>query len=277
MIIGGSLLGGGLLAAGVAVGGGGGGSSGAAAVANAVAVTVIGGPVIPENGLSVELFAADGVTKIGEIVLNSTGQATTQVGDYTGVVIAHVVDSDDGADYLDEATGANKDLNAELYAVGVITSLNSTLSLNLNVLTTVAYHKAVAASDNGALTGEIVDATNAAVAEVFGLTDLHNTTVITTNGDDGYDAGDGLSEGETYGAVLAALAGADDTNGGDTEVTIEHLVNGITVDGTNAQIDEATQTEIIKGGDKTHVNDDNETTVIVDTHPPVFTSAELLT
>jgi hypothetical protein len=189
MLWGGGLLGGGGL---LAAAGGGGGA--VAAVNNVVTGAIVGGPVMEGHGLSVQLYKADG-TLLGTATVDASGHYRYSVGAYTGVVIAVVVDSDDGDDYLDESTNAGKDLNAELFGMGALTA-PSTLQINLNVLTTVAYRKALEAAAGSPLDAAAVANANAAIAQAFGLPDLHSIVVVTTNGTTTYDSSDGLSAGE---------------------------------------------------------------------------------
>ncbi|RYY75214.1 MAG: hypothetical protein EOO24_45810, partial [Comamonadaceae bacterium] len=146
----GTLLAGGLGVVGLlaaAGSGGGGGDDAPAPVANRVIGTVVAGPATEGNGLSVIVYAADGTTRLGEGKVAADGTFSIDVGDYVGVVIARVVDASAGADYLDEATNAPKDLNAELFSMEVVREPNSTVVVNINVLTTLAYYKAVEAAD----------------------------------------------------------------------------------------------------------------------------------
>ena len=264
----GALLGLGLLAL---AGGGGGASAPVNGFANAVQVTVVGGPVLPTNGLKVDIFKANGEF-LTQATLDAKGQVTMQVGEYRGVIIAKVAqDADATPDYLDEATGAGKDLNVDLFGTGVIAGSNETLTLNLNLLSTLAYKKAIATAGVDPLAGQgsldaiTVTNTNAAVAKVFGLADLHSTTVITTNGTTTYNPADGLSAGETYGNILAALSGADKNNGGNTQITLDALVTGTTITGTTATLSESAQAEIIKGGQTAAATTGGGTPAIVDT------------
>ncbi|MCE9569181.1 MAG: hypothetical protein K8R10_04090, partial [Rhodocyclales bacterium] len=125
---------GGLALGGVAAAAGGGGSAVAAVVNNIISGIVVAGPVLGGNGLKVEIYAADGTTKLGESTLDATGKFTVNVGSYTGIVIARLVDANGGDDYLDEATGVPKDLNANLMATSVVSG--GTVTLNINPLTT---------------------------------------------------------------------------------------------------------------------------------------------
>jgi uncharacterized delta-60 repeat protein len=210
-----------------------------AAVISTITGTIIAGPVITDNGLSVILYKADGVTELGHATLDSTGRFTTQIKDYTGVVIAKVLDSNDGADYLDEATGSNKDLNANLYAVG-IAHAGKTLSLNVNPLTTIAYHK-IGADFSSAHISEVH--TDVALAFGLGAVDLTGTNVVPANSSDFHPTETGWTAGEKYGAILAALSGMDANNDGDSQATIDYLVNHLA---TN-KLDSTAQNFLIDG------------------------------
>ena len=240
--LGGLALGGAALAGG----GGGGGSAVAAVINNIITGTVVAGPVLGGNGLKVEIYAANGTTKLGESTLDASGKFTVDVGAYTGIVIARLVDANGGADYLDEATGVPKDLNANLMATSVVTG--GTFTLNINPLTTIAAQKAGLAADGS---GSLADATavanaNAAVAAAFGLADLTGTTVVATNGGS-YDAADGMSAGEKYGAILAALSGADFASSGDSQAIIDNLVAALDITGATGTLSAAGQSAIIAG------------------------------
>ncbi|SFQ18306.1 cadherin repeat domain-containing protein, partial [Pseudomonas borbori] len=261
---------------GLAAGGGGGGGGGAAAsVLNTVAGTIVGGPVVAGNDLRVEVYQADGVTKLGEAQINPDGSFSIAVGSYIGVVIARVVNSGPSADYLDEATQAGKDLNAELFAMEVVSQPNSTVTVNLNVISTLAYHKVQDAAAGGVPTATMVESLNQAIADLFGLPSLHDTAVVPTNGGS-FDSNDGLTSGEVYGAVLAALSGADAQNGGDSQQTINDLLAGLDVSSGTATLTESAQGFVVQGGEYTSTQTGQDLTgavaVVVDTYAPDFSS-----
>lgn len=216
---------------GLAAGGGGGGGSAAVpSVLNQVSVGFVGGPAIEGHGLSVQLFAADGVTALGQGALDASGRVLLSVGSYQGVVIVRITDASSGHDYNDEVVGP-KDLNAELWAMGEIVAANSIIYLNINVLTSIAYNKAdLMVAANQSYTTEIVNGVNGAVAQAVGLEDLHNTTIVPTNSPD-YDPTGTLSQGELYGRLLAYLSGIDSTNSGNTQTTIDAFVGANPSDG----------------------------------------------
>jgi len=236
---------GGLAVAGAGAGGGGGGAA-AAVVSHIISGTVVAGPVLGGNGLKVEIYAADGTTRLGESTLDATGKFTVDVGSYTGIVIARLVDANGGDDYLDEATGVPKDLNAQLMAVSVVSG--GSVTLNINPLTTIAAQKAGLAADGSGGLGDAIAVANAnaAIAAAFGLADLTGTTVVSTNGG-GYDSANGLSAGEKYGAILAALSGADSASGGDSQDIIDSLVAALTVTGAGGTLSAAGQSALIAG------------------------------
>ncbi len=236
----GLLVGGGLILA--ASGSSSSGNGNATPASNIVSGSIVGGPVVTGNGLTVNLYRADGTSLLGTGTLDPvTGQFSIDVGSYTGVVIAKVADAGVGADYIDEATGQAVDLAANLMAVGV--AAGGTVTLNINPLTTVAALKAganFAGASTGTPTTDAVNQTNTAVAQAFGLSDLTGTTVVTTVSDSGsangaYDPTNGLTNAEKYGAVLAALSGMDSNLGG-SQNTIDTLAANLTVAGSSGTL-----------------------------------------
>ncbi|TNI64271.1 hypothetical protein CF121_02030 [Aeromonas media] len=260
----------------LAAGSGGGGDGGSeASVVNKVAGTIVGGPVIAGNDLRVEVYQADGITLLGTAQVNPDGTFSIAVGNYLGVVIARVVNNGPSADYLDEATQAGKDLNADLFAMEVVSEPNSTVTVNLNVLSTLAYHKVQDATAGGVPAASTVDSINDAVADLFGLPSLHGTTVVPTNGGS-FDSNNGLSAGEIYGALLAALSGADTQNGGNSQQTIADLLAGLQVSNGKATLTESAQGIVVQGGEYTSAQTGQNLTdavaVVVDTYAPKFSS-----
>jgi hypothetical protein len=79
-------LGLGLLGLGGGGGGGGGGIVGA--INNIVNGSVVLGPVVAGHELTVNVYAADGVTLLGSGAVSANGTFSVDVGSYTGVVIA---------------------------------------------------------------------------------------------------------------------------------------------------------------------------------------------
>jgi hypothetical protein len=247
----GAVLGGGAALAGAAAGGGGaGGASTAATAISTVPVvvarttingTMVAGPVIPGHGLTVELFTADGVTLLGKEKLSDTGQFSIDVGQYTGVIIAKLRDGDSGPDFWDEATEKPVDLVAQLREIGVCSA--GTCQLNITPLTTLAALKTGALFEGAS--SSPIDATtvtriNAGVASAFGLTDLTGTAVVTTTDAVGTPSSaftpSGLSAGQKYGAVLAALSGIDLTRDGDMQASIDWLADRLSVTGSQGTL-----------------------------------------
>jgi hypothetical protein len=219
--------------------------------------SVVAGPVTSSNGLTVAVYEANGITLLGSTTLDSNGQFTIDVGRYTGVVIARVLDRDSGNDYLDEATGVPRDLNANLFSVGVVAANSSSVTLNINPLTTIAYQKM--ATNPSA---EQVASINTAVASTFGLTDLTNSEIIATNSGD-YNADDGLSNAEKYGAILAALSGADQNAGGNSQAVINALASELTISGNTGTLTPDALDTLIVGAQTVSANsNDSEVTAL---------------
>jgi len=256
--------------------GGPGGTGGGAPVSNTVVGTIVAGPVVAGNDLRVELFQADGITKLSEAVVNADGSFSIAVGSYMGVVIARVVNMGSNADYLDEATQQNKNLNASLSGIGVVTQPNSTVTLNINALTTLSYLKVNESAAGVAPSAAMVESINQAIAKLFGLPGLHDGAVVPINGG-AFDNGDGMSAGEAYGAILAALSGTDALNGGDSQKSIDDLFAGLSMVGGAAALTEAAQAQLVKGAEntagKTGQEIGNFVAVVVDTFAPRFDSA----
>ena len=244
---------------------------------NIVDGVVTAGPVIPGNGLTVNLYKADGTTLLGSGGLNVAGQFRIDVGSYTGAVIAKVVDTNTAADYMDEATGLDKDLNANLMAVSVVTG--GTITLNINPVTTIAAIKAgLTSGGSGSVTATSVAEANTAVAAAFGVENITTTVPVTTVSLSGttssaYFPGDGLSAGEKYGALLASLSGADKNNGGNTQTTINNLAAAISGTGATATLTTTGQIELVNGATTADANTTGNLTGIFDTRPLVSISA----
>ncbi|MBU2884598.1 cadherin repeat domain-containing protein, partial [Gilvimarinus agarilyticus] len=238
--------------------------------------TLVAGPVIEGNGLTVDVFAADGVTLLGTTTVDANGQFIIDVGDYTGAIIARVRDADDGADYLDEATNQPTDLTADLSAIGVVTEAGSRVSLNINPVTTLAAEFALNNSSDGSLTAESVNAANQAIAELFNLGNLHDVTPSATNNGT-FDGTDGFSPAEMYGLLLATFSGADQHNAGDSQATIHDILAAISTDDSgNLVLSEQGQSQLLAGADLVTLPSGDTTThnvaPMIDTYAPTFTS-----
>ena len=219
---------------------------------NIVAGSIIAGPVIANHDLTVSLYQGDGTTFIATGVVSSTGTFSIDVGSYTGAFIARVNNGGANGDYIDETTRLATNLTANLMAVGVANT--GTVTLNINVLTTVAATKAgadFAGASTSVVTIAAVTQNNAAVASAFGLADLISSAIVTTVDSTGqanaiYDP-TVLSAGEKYGAVLAALSGVDSTNGGNMQTGVDDLVAGLTVSGSTGKLSSTVSNDVIVG------------------------------
>ncbi|MCD2514266.1 cadherin domain-containing protein, partial [Comamonas endophytica] len=251
------------------------GGGGAAVVSNTVVGTIVAGPVVAGNDLHVEVFQADGITRLGESAVNADGSFSVAIGSYMGVVIARVVNKGANADYLDEATQTLKNLDAKLSGIEVVTEPNSTVAININAIATLSYLKIMESAGGSLPSAALVASVNQAIAELFSLPGLHGMAVVPTNGG-AFDAGNGMSAGEAYGAILAALSGADALNGGDSQKSIEELLAGLTVTGISAALTEMAQAQLVKGAEHTSGQTGQSlagfVAGVVDTYAPHFNS-----
>ena len=222
---------------GAAAGGGGGGGGGSvvAAVAQSVSGGLVMGPVIDGHGLSYAVYKAEDINADGSIKANAVALAsgplsaggTFQVTDidYVGAAVVRVTDNDSPEvtlDYMDEATGQAKDLTVdELNALTVLDG-SANQVVNINVFTQAAYELLL--DSQRELTDQNIQSANKQVTDAIGLTEdiVTGTTpvaVIDTNGD-------ANTEANTYGKLLAAASGVDES--GDTATTISQLKASIT-------------------------------------------------
>jgi hypothetical protein len=245
------LAGGAATVAAVASGGGSSVASGGI-TSSVISGVITAGPVVGANGLTVAFFKKDG-TALGTATVDGTGHFTkTLTGVGAGeVVIAKVVnDADTNADYIDETTHQGVDLTAQLLGVGVV-GAGSTLTLNINPLTTVAARKAGLLADGS---GAVADATtasnaNAAVAAAFGVTDPTTTTPTTTVDSTGAATSvDTSTAAGKLGALLAAISGMDSTS--TAQASIDALVAGVITTGATATMNAAAQTALMTGAVK---------------------------
>jgi hypothetical protein len=211
---------------------------------------IVAGPVQSGNGLSVDIYLANGTLLVSGVRVSADGSFTATnlpigAGD---VIFARVVDSTTGADYLDEATGVAKDLNAVLLAAKAVEG--TSVTMNINPLTTIAAIKAGLAADGSGTIASAAAATNAntATAQAFGLSgiDIMTTSVVVTNLG-GYTSVDGLTSGEKIGAVLAALSGLDSLNAGNSQTTITSFSQSVNVDGSSGQLTSQGQVSLMRG------------------------------
>ncbi|MFA6014096.1 MAG: Ig-like domain-containing protein [Gallionellaceae bacterium] len=212
-------------------------------VKNTVSGVIVAGPVIENNGLIVSLYDAEGKILLGSSALDAQGFYSVDIGDYSGALIAKLLDENPNPDFIDEATGLPKDISANLMAMSGITS-NAT-TVNLNALTTLAALKAgvnYAAPQTTPLTVQEIEQVNSIVANAFGLSDLVGgaiTTTVNSNGESNSNFNTGtLTQDVKYGAILAALSGMDALNAGDNnpmQATIDYLANEFEISYTQGQ------------------------------------------
>ncbi|MFT7245326.1 MAG: hypothetical protein ACI82A_002694, partial [Candidatus Azotimanducaceae bacterium] len=212
--------------------------------------TVSLGPVLASNTeLTIRVFRADG-TLLGETSTFDAATGTfsfTDTSGYTGVVIARLIDAGSGADYLDEATGAELDAPNDLLAVGNVEG--GSISLSLTPLTSVAAAKlGVSVADDSvtgseSLTSTDVDTANSDVAEAFGIA---GGDVVRDKAQLVIDADGNPQAGDAYGVALALVSALEVTTGKSTEAVIQDIA--LNLDGAN--LSETIRGELVAAADE---------------------------
>jgi hypothetical protein len=232
----------GLLAAGGSSGPGASGP-GATVAATTLSVGIYAGPLIDGHQLTVAAYGKnDEVLKAPTAVELVDGRATVSFrGDYTGPVLLKVVDTGDGADYVNEADGATMDLSVDLRAIVQIEEPSTTMEVNISPLTELVVQEITGESDAGVegdseqdlsrATPEAIATANANVANSLRLTDSSEVALMfvkTTINADGTQANDANRVGQ----VLAAIAGYETTilPGAATAQAISDLKDAIATD-----------------------------------------------
>ncbi|MDM7942449.1 MAG: hypothetical protein QUV35_07455, partial [Hydrogenophaga sp.] len=215
--------------AGLAAGAGGGGAAAATAVVVVKPAVLLGnfvmGPVVEGSGLVATVYNAAGEV-LGVAVIQDDGSFELALQEpYTGPVLVVVTD-ENGAepDYWDEATGAPKDLTADLRAMTYVNN-GQVVNVNVNVFTEAAVRELAAPGASLPLdvTAEQIAVANDKVKNALGLVEDLVTgeapvAVVTNTGAPDQTA-------NAYGKLLAAASGVDES--GSTEATIESLRTAI--------------------------------------------------
>lgn len=213
------------------------------------------GTVTKTSSLVLQAFKDDGSLLKGTVTLNPGGSFTIGVTEaYSGVVLLRVYDTSDAADYVDEGTGATKDLTSDLRAMFSVSG-SGTSAVALNPLTELAVRKLTGdVGGDGGLSGVDavmtktavqVGASNATVAAAFGLSgDLISTSPVTV---DSTNFAAGSLASQAYGQALAAISGMEAMAGESTGEVLKRLVDGITGDGASATLSPVLLTEYAQG------------------------------
>jgi hypothetical protein len=199
---------------------------------------IVAGPLVAGHRLTVSIFDSAGTLLKSGVTVANDGSFSTRVAANLGdVLIAKVTDPNTDADYLDEATGVAKDLNANLFATVIVSDLAAPVQAQINPVTTLAAIKAgLSADGSGTISNAAaVRDANTLVAKALGLDNVTSAPIATNGGS--YAPADGLSSGEKLGAVLAALSGLDAANAGDTQASLTFLAAQIGLSGQSISAD----------------------------------------
>jgi hypothetical protein len=114
-----------------------------------VSATVVLGPVIDGNGLSINLYDGAGNLLASNVPLDANGSFSITLNGVFPVVVAVLNDADDGADFRDEASGNPADVTATLMGIGngQTDGTVTNVKLNINPVTTIAAQRAGVTAD----------------------------------------------------------------------------------------------------------------------------------
>jgi hypothetical protein len=234
-----------------------------AAPATMIGGSFVAGPVLQGHSLTVDIYSSTGTLLQRDVPLDDTGRFSVTLEGTHSHVIAILRNPDAENDYRDETTGLPTNINATLMGIGagVTEGMTTTVSLNINPLTTIAARLA-GIGPEGTIPAEgiapgVIEQTTAQVAELFGLADI-NTVPPLTIFDEGFDDTDGdITEAEKYGQVLAMLSGLDFNNEGNTDATIRNLAEVIQQGGEAAP--QAVRDQLMQGAVAFEFNNPGET------------------
>ncbi|EDM70218.1 surface adhesion protein, putative [Roseobacter sp. AzwK-3b] len=253
-----------------AMGGGGGAGAFFGSVSNALTIisgTFVAGPVIPGNGLVVDLYDNTGALLQAGIPLNEDGSFSVTLQGTFPNVIAIMRDLNENPDYRDEATGADTDLNATLMGLGAgdpQPNGTTNVALNINPVTTVAARLAGVSAEGEipaeGVSPEKITESIQQVQETFGLSDINGVAPKDIFDEDFDDTDGDIDDGEQYGQVLAMLSGKDKLNQGDQGATIEEFVSAIEDAGDDtAAAQSAVRSELLAGAREFEFNNEDGT------------------
>ena len=209
------------------------------------------GPITSGVGLTLEVYSADGRLLGSGSVSDDGRYSVTVTEDYSGPILIRVVDKDSSVDYLDEATGEEKDVSVDLRAVTVIAGAGDYL-INLNPATELATRKLL--NDSGGdegnsattlgshISSEEVLANNENVATALGLggVDIITTVPAPVNGS-GYNTAD--DNAQSYGQILAAISGVETKYSKSTNEVLNDLISSI----KGSTLDQSEASKLIAG------------------------------
>jgi len=202
-----------------------------------VSGTVVAGPVISGNGLTVVIYDVTG-KELGRSKVQNDGTYTVSLSNVSAgtKLIARMLDADANPDYYDEGQAKPIDLTSDLLAAGVVPSNGNTLTLNVTKVTTVAALQAGVPSGysgqniSSQIKADVVSV-NKTVGKAFGVVDstgsgvdVTTVTPVAVIKSDGSSntafTGNKADPAQAMGAAEAAISGAEATSGASVITTL---------------------------------------------------------
>ena len=223
------------------------------AVTKVYSVSAVLGPLIDGGvGTKITLYKPDG-SVLGNMTYDTSSNTFiyTDSSGYSGIVIAHLQDTDEEADYRDETTGLETDITTDLYVVAAVSDTNEAVTLYITPLSSIAATElgVVKNDSNVTLVSDVVtvENTNKAVAHAFGLgsdVDLARSIVKTTI----KSTGESASDANAYGKALAIISAAEQQstdNPVSTAQVMRNIVSNLTVNGSVGTLTTAVKSDLV--------------------------------
>jgi hypothetical protein len=232
---------------------------------------VVAGPIVAGHGLVVDLYDGDGNLILADVELDADGQFSVTLAGSYNVIVAVLRDENAAPDYRDETSGAPVDVTSTMMALalGAPDGPNRTfVQLNINPATTIAAQVAGIAPDGtfppDGISAALVTQSNDAVADALGLPSLQGITPVNIFDDDFDDTDGNITDGESYGQVLAMLSGLDQLNSGNQEKTIADMAAIIAGGAPAADILEDVRDALLDGAAEYEFNNPGNTQNLAD-------------
>ena len=185
---------------------------------------VVLGPLIEGHGLTVEFYDADNQL-LATTAINEDGSYTLDIPSAPPFIKAIVVDTNALPDYMDEATGAPKDLEGSLSAWGIGDSSTHTTTLHINPLTTLAA-KLIDDQTVSSTSKDLIASINTALAKTLlnSEEDITHYKIKPIVDHVGSPIG-----GNAGGSVLSLISALESKHDLNTTQAVESLANALSV------------------------------------------------
>ena len=210
---------------------------------------VMAGPLTAGHGLTVNVYNAEGVSLATGVVVDELGHFSLLLKNSAGkTVLVQVVNKDNGADYVDEASGQAKDMGVNLRAV-IMLGQQTTQALSVTPLTELAAQMLLKNASSQAvyrlshLTETDVNQYSLAVSKALGIDDQLPVTslqpaVLSEPSGIGLNMNNSNSSAVKYAKALAVVSSMEKAGNTGLQEALAKLQQGM-IDGINGKLSAA--------------------------------------